>query len=106
MKKLYLLPLIFILFFSFSVQAGNNPKLFGHWKNSSVSLNLKSNGKYDYKLNALVHFSGRWTSTKSKITLHYELLGIKKTKAVRYVLDGKTLVVKKDGRPDVRLKKK
>ena len=105
MKKIIVLSFIFSLFFSFNVEAGNNPKLFGHWKNSSVSLNLKSNGKYDYKLNALVQFSGRWSSTKSKITLHYKIVGVKKTKSVEYVLDGKSLVIKKSDRPDVRLKK-
>lgn len=105
MKKIILLPFIFSLFFSFNVQAENNSKLFGHWKNSSVSLKLKSNGKYDYKLNALVSFSGRWSSTKREITLNYKILGVKKAKLVRYVLDGKTLIIKKSDRPDVRLKK-
>jgi len=106
MKKIYLLPLLFMLFFSFNAQAGNNPKLFGHWKNSDVSLNLKSNGRYHYKLNSLVEFSGKWSSSSNKITLHYSILRVKKSKLVKYQLDGKALVIKKKDRPNVRLKKR
>ena len=105
MKKYYILPLLFVFLLSFNAQAANNPKLFGHWKNSSVSLKLKSNGQYNYKLNALVKFSGRWTSTKNKIVLHYTLLGVKKQKLVRYTLAKNTLIIKKKDRPSVRLKR-
>lgn len=104
MKKYYLIPLLFALLFSLTAHAGNNPKLFGHWKNSKVSLNLKPNGRYHYHLNALVDFSGRWTSTADTITLHYTLI-TKKKKTVHYRLKGNTLIVIKSGRPNVRLKK-
>jgi len=107
MKKHYILPFIFTLIylFSFSAQATVDTKLVGHWKNSSVSLKLKANGRYKYRLNSVVHFSGKWTSTKKNITLYYTLLGVKSNKKVRYQLDGNTLVIKKKGRPNVRLKK-
>lgn len=107
MKKHYILPLIFIIayLFSFSAQATVNTKLVGHWKNSSVSLKLKANGLYKYRLNSVVNFSGKWTSSQKTITLNYEILGVKSNKEIRYQLDGNTLVIKKAGRPNVRLKR-
>jgi len=105
MKKISLVFLLFITFVSFSAHAGPDKKLVGLWENPSVSLYLKSDGLYDYKLNTLVKFSGEWTSTKDTITLNYKMLGVKKTKLVSYVLSNKTLTIKKADRPDVKLTK-
>jgi lipopolysaccharide export system protein LptA len=103
MKKIYLSFFLFITFMSFSVQAASDAKLVGLWENSAVSLHLKADGFYDYKLNTLVSFSGQWSSDEKTITLNYKILGVKKNKLVRYTLAGKTLTIKKDDRPDVKL---
>ena len=105
MKKISFIFLLFITFVSFSAYANPDKKLVGLWENPSVSLYLKSDGLYDYKLNTLVKFSGEWTSTKNTITLNYKMLGVKKTKLVNYILGHKTLTIKKADRPDVKLTK-
>ena len=103
MKKISFVFLLFITFISFTAQANPDRTLVGLWENPSVSLYLKSDGLYDYKLNTLVKFSGEWTSTRNTITLNYTMLGVKKTKLVNYVLGNKTLTIKKADRPDVKL---
>ena len=103
MKKIALSFLLFISLISFTAQATPDKKLVGLWENPPVSLYLKSDGLYDYKLNTLVKFSGEWTSTRDTITLNYKMLGVKKTKLVSYVLGNNTLTIKKADRPDVKL---
>ena len=104
MKKIYISFFLFITFISFSVQlAAADTKLVGLWENRAVSLHLKADGFYDYKLNTLVSFSGQWSSDEKTITLNYKMLGVSKTKLVHYVLAGKTLTIKKEDRPDVKL---
>jgi len=105
MKKISLIFFLFVTFISFTAQAAPDKKLVGLWENSSVSLYLKSDGLYDYKLNTLVNFSGEWTSTKNTITLVYKILGVDKIKLVSYTLGKKTLTIKKADRPDVKLTK-
>lgn len=91
---------------SFQHVNASDAKLTGSWKgkNSSVSLVLRANGTYRYKLKVL-DISGRWNTSGNKLVLHYKMLGIKKKKVSSYRFDGKDLMLKSDGRPEVRLKK-
>jgi hypothetical protein len=105
MKKIYLISFVFLALLSSVLQASPDSKLVGLWENASVSLYLKSDGLYNYKLNNLVKFSGEWNSDRKTITLNYKIAGIKKSKLVNYELSGKTLTIKKADRPDVKLTK-
>ncbi|HHC73685.1 MAG TPA: hypothetical protein ENK78_01235 [Thiothrix sp.] len=80
--------------------------LVGDWKgkDSAVSLDIKADGTYRYRLNVL-DISGKWTTEGDQLTLNYSLMGLKKKKVSRYRFDGKDLLLKSDDRPEMRLVK-
>lgn len=81
-------------------------RLVGHWKStdSAVTLKLRANGTYRYRLKVL-DIKGQWQTNGNKLVLNYSLLGVKKKKVSTYRFDGADLILKSKGRPEVRLKR-
>jgi hypothetical protein len=106
MKKIVAVITLCLMLFPFQLVNAGDAKLTGSWKgaSSSVSLVLRANGTYRYKLK-LLDISGRWHTAGNKLILHYKMLGIKKKKVSSYRFEGKDLMLKSDGRKEVRLKK-
>lgn len=106
MKKLIAVLMLCFMLFPLQLANASDAQLTGSWKgaSSSVSLVLRANGTYRYKLKVL-DISGQWNTAGNKLVLHYKMLGIKKKKISSYRFDGKDLMLKSDGRPEVRLKK-
>ena len=105
MKKVTIISLLLSALLWSNLGIAIESGLVGSWKNESVSLTLKKDGTYHYRLNALVQFSGKWIASKTSIQLHYSLLGFKKMKKVNYRLEDNQLIIKKEDRPEVILKK-
>ena len=106
MKQLTTLLCSLILLFTIfnNTALADDSKLVGHWKGGKISLNLKANHTYTYKVKVLT-FHGKWSASKSAITLHYSLLGIKKKKVSSYHFKGNDLVLKQKGKGSITLKK-
>lgn len=105
MKKITTFLFISLLAMSLnSVAFAGKDKLVGHWKGGKISLNLKANHTYTYKVKVLT-FNGKWSATKNTITLHYTLLGMKKKKVSSYHFKGDDLVLKQKGKGSITLKK-
>lgn len=105
MKQKSIMTFIFsmMLLFSFNNIAFANSKLVGSWKGSKVSLNLKANNTYTYRLKGL-KFSGAWSASGSTLTLNYKIMGVKKSRKSTYRFKGADLVLSSK-KGDVVLKK-
>ncbi|MGV6808782.1 MAG: hypothetical protein ACWA5U_02800 [bacterium] len=108
--KIYRASAFFSVFFGLMLAWANaalaDTQLVGDWKGkeSSVSLNIKADGTYRYRLNVL-DISGKWTAEGNQLTLNYSLMGLKKKKVSSYRFDGKDLLLKSEDRPEMRLVK-
>lgn len=102
----FLLGLLLVLPLA-STQASNKTRLIGNWKStdSAVTLNIRANGSYRYKLKVL-DIKGQWQTSGNKLTLNYSLLGVKKKRVSTYRFDGADLILKSTGKPEVRLKRR
>lgn len=95
MKQTSMMTFIFsmIVFFSFNnIALADSDKLVGSWKGSSVSLNLKANNTYTYKLKGL-KFSGKWSASNTTLTLNYKIMGVDKSRKSAYSFKGADLVL-------------
>jgi len=93
-----------IIFFSLHTSAvADNNKLVGNWKSAKVSINLRANHTYSYKMKAL-SFSGKWSVTGNKLTMNYSLLGFKKKRTSTYSFKGKDLILS-SSKGNITLKK-
>jgi hypothetical protein len=110
MMKIYRASAIFSVFLGLMLAwvsaSAATDQLVGNWKgkDSSVSLIIKADGTYRYRLNVL-DISGDWTTADNKLTLNYSLMGLQKKKVSNYRFDGKDLLLKSEGRPEIRLQK-
>jgi hypothetical protein len=97
MKKIVAIITLCLMVFPFQWVNADDAKLTGSWKgaSSSVSLVLRANGTYRYKLKWL-DISGRWHTAGNKLVLNYKMLGVKKKKVSSYRFEGKDLMLKSD----------
>lgn len=99
-----LFPLLLILsltFFSHNVSAADKG-LVGNWKGKKISLNLRANKTYSYKMKVL-KFKGKYTVKKNVITLNYSIAGIKKKRTAVFKLKGNKLILTQKGKGNVVL---
>lgn len=96
-----LLLILSITFFSCNLSA-TEKGLVGDWKGKKISLNLRANNTYAYKMKVL-KFKGNYTVKKNVLTLHYTLAGFKKKRTATFKLQGNTLILTQEGKEKVVL---
>lgn len=100
--------LVNLLFLSISLILAINPAhaddkdLIGLWKGEGISLQLKANHQYRYKMK-LLNITGKWSTNKTAITLNYSILGIKNKKESQFVRTGNQLVLTRKGKKAIHL---
>lgn len=102
-----LIPLLLVLSLSlFSHNAfASDKNLVGNWKGKKISLNLRANKTYSYKMKVL-KFKGRYSIKKNVLTLHYKLAGFNKKRTATFKLKGNKLILTQKGKGNVVLTRK
>lgn len=77
-------------------------KLVGTWEGAGISLKLKSDKQYQYKMK-LLNVGGAWSTKKDKLTLNYSILGISKIKTSTFSLKGNQLTLKRKDKESITL---